>query len=32
MLYKGSAKNSDISEWHAQENDDEQTDEFVFQL
>lgn len=29
---KGSAKNSDIPEWHAQDNDGEQTDEFGFQI
>lgn len=29
---KGSAKNSDLPEWHAQENDGEQIDEFGFQI
>ena len=31
-INKGSVKNSDIPEWHAQENDGEQTDEFGFQI
>lgn len=31
-LDKGSAKNSDIPEWHKQDNDGTQTDEFGFQI